>query len=78
MKLQVFNKGRKQEEPVTLSLREMSGGVEINVVDDRGGVLNTLLRFNTDGTITLAGSVNTEYGFKQRGDGSIIVKGSNY
>ena len=78
MKLQVYNQETVHNLPVTLNLREMSGGVEAVVVDDKGGVLNTLLRFNTDGTITLAGSVNTSYGFKQRGDGSIIVKGSNY
>ena len=78
MKLQVFNEKTRFELPVTLKLREMSGGVEVVVVDENSSVLNTLLRFNTDGTITLAGSVKTDYGFKQRDDGSIIVNGSNY
>jgi len=78
MKLQVYNEKRNQEMPITLRLREMSGGAEVIVVDDKGQLLNTLLRFNTDGTITLAGSVNRAYGFKQRGDGSILVKGSDY
>ena len=77
MKLQVFNEERKELQ-VTLKLREMSGGVEVIVVDDNGSLLNTLLRFNTDGTITLAGSVSTDYGFKQNGDGTILVKGRHY
>ena len=79
MKLQVFNeKGKDRKLPVTLKLREMTGGVEVVVVDENGSVLNTLLRFNTDGTITLAASVNRDYGFKQRSDGSILVRGSNF
>ena len=77
MNLQVFNEEGK-DLPVTLKLREMLAGVDVVVVNDEGSILNTLLRFNTDGTITLAAFVSTKYGFKQRDDGSIFIKGSKY
>ena len=79
MVIQVYDERvERQQQPVILKLRNHGSGVEVVVVDDNGGVLNTLLRFNGEGTITMAGSVNTAYGFKQRGDGTIVIKGSHY
>ena len=74
MILQVHDKTKGiPKPPVYLALKQDGDGIRVIVVDEQGYDLNTLLRFNGDGTISRAASINKEYGFKRNGDGSIVI-----
>ena len=74
MILQVHDRTKATPKPpVYLALKQDGSGIRVIVVDDKGYDLNTLLRFNPDGTISRAASVSGEYGFKRNGDGTIVI-----
>ena len=79
MIFQVYDKTKgTPKPPVNITLKQDGVGIRLLVVDEQGYELNTLLRFNADGTISMAASVNRNYGFKQHSDGSIIIQDKTY
>jgi len=64
--------------PVYVALRQDGSGIRVIVVNERGEDLNTLLRFNGDGTVSMAASVSGEYGFQRNGNGTLVVADKVY
>lgn len=76
MKLQAFSKDKKITKPVYLKLVNLSGGVKVVAVDEKGEpiVSGNLITFYENGTIGFHGSVNRSLGFALNSDGRIKVE----
>lgn len=59
--------------PVYLALKQDGSGIRVIVVNEQGHDINTLLRFNGDGTVSMAASISGQFGFKRNGDGTIVI-----
>lgn len=75
MLLNIYNEKVPAEEPVRLSLQYNLGSVELNVVDENGDDLSTLLVISsTSNDIFLCANVDPELGFKLDNERRIKIR----
>lgn len=77
MKLEIYEpeNGKVQEEPVRLRLSQLDNGIIfLDVVDENGNGVTTLLDITSDGKIELLSDVDDNLGFQLDKDGCVIVE----